>query len=479
MESQPGAVFFGNILYVAAILGRQYYISNAGALCRKYFLFYASHGQYAAAERDFAGHSNTRGYTRAPEARHNARGNRDARRRAILGNGTLREMYVKPVLLEHLLVDAELLRMGPYPLERNRGRFLHHIAQIARQRQLLALAGRERRLGKQYLAAHARPRQAGDNSGEVIALVLAGTMHGQTEYLAQMLRLYNSREVLATHLCKHGLANHFLQLFLKLTHTTFGGIVLDDGAHGCRTHLHIAVAQSGMFQDALHQVAFGYLLLFLGEVAAEFYYLHTVEQRRRHGGERVGRGDEQDVGEVEVQIHVVVVEMEILLRVQHLQQGRGRVALEVVAYLVNLVKQKHGIVAPGTLHGVNYTSGHRADVGAAVAAYLGLVMQTAERHALVILAQCVGHALAQTRLAHARRANQAYYGLTSAGIAHYHRQLLQDALLHFLQTVMLPLQRVGGSAERRSPVAGQRLAYTPRQRHHRVDVGVLYGIVRT
>ena len=50
------------------------------------------------------------------------------------------------------------------PFEGDRGRLLHHVAQIAREAQA-ALAGREHRLDVEDVAAHFRPGKAVDHAG--------------------------------------------------------------------------------------------------------------------------------------------------------------------------------------------------------------------------------------------------------------------------------------------------------------------------
>ena len=60
--------------------------------------------------------------------------------------------------------------------------------------------------------------------------------------------------------------------------------------------------------------------------------------------QRVGRGDEEDVGDVEGQVEVVVAEGDVLLGVQDLQEGGGGVALVGGAQLVDLVDHEHGVL---------------------------------------------------------------------------------------------------------------------------------------
>ena len=120
-------------------------------------------------------------------------------------------------------------------------------------------------------------------------------------------------------------------------------------------------------------------LLVLG-VAREADHFHPVEQRRRNVHRVRGR-DEHHVRQVEVDLDVVVAERVVLLRVEHLEQRRRRVAAEVHAQLVDLVEQEQRIARADLGQALQHLARHRADVGAAVAADLGLVAHAAERHA--------------------------------------------------------------------------------------------------
>ena len=103
----------------------------------------------------------------------------------------------------------------------------------------------------------------------------------------------------------------------------------------------------------------------------------AVQQRLGHV-KAVGGGDEHHLAEVVVDLQIVVVEGVVLFRIQHLQQGAGRVATPVGAHLVDLVEQEEGVGGLGLFHRLDDLAGHRADVGAAVAADLGLVTHAAE-----------------------------------------------------------------------------------------------------
>ena len=133
--------------------------------------------------------------------------------------------------------------------------------------------------------------------------------------------------------------------------------------------------------------------------------LHPIHQRRRHP-QRVRRGHEHHIGQVVINFQVMVVEGRILLRVQDLQQRRGRVTPPVGAKLVDFIQQEQRIGRLGLLHALNHLAGHGTDIGPPVATDFRFVPDTAKRHPHEITARRPGNRLAQRRLADARRPNE-------------------------------------------------------------------------
>ena len=121
--------------------------------------------------------------------------------------------------------------------------------------------------------------------------------------------------------------------------------------------------------------------------------------RSRRAGGMVSRmlavHDEQHLGQVEGQVDVVVLEGVVLLRVQHLEQGRRRVAAEVRAQLVHLVEHEHRVLALRAAQALDDLAGQGADVGAAVAADLRLVAHAAQADAVELAAHGGGDRPAQ------------------------------------------------------------------------------------
>ena len=103
----------------------------------------------------------------------------------------------------------------------------------------------------------------------------------------------------------------------------------------------------------------------------------------------------------------MVVEAEVLLRVEHFQKGGRGVAAEVHAHLVHLVEAEHRVVDPGLFQRLDDLAGQRADVGAPVPPNLGLVAHPAQRQANVPATGGAGDGFGQRRLADAGRPDKA------------------------------------------------------------------------
>ena len=66
---------------------------------------------------------------------------------------------------------------------------------------------------------------------------------------------------------------------------------------------------------------FGNFNLLIFRVTGNANDFHAVEQR--HGNvERIGGGDEHDIGQVVIDFHVMIGKCAVLLRVKHLKQRR-------------------------------------------------------------------------------------------------------------------------------------------------------------
>ena len=190
------------------------------------------------------------------------------------------------------------------------------------------------------------------------------------------------------------------------------------------------------------QVLFGYHQLFLVGIAGELYDLHAVEQRARYRIQRVGRGDEENVGEVYGDLHIVVAELVILLPVQGLQQRAGWVAPVIGAEFVYLVEDHDRVHASGLYESVHQAARHGAYIGLAVAAYLGLIVYAAEGDMRELAVHGPGNAHRYARLACARRAYKAEHGAADIRRQLAHGQELYDALFYFVEAVVVLIEQL-------------------------------------
>ena len=239
---------------------------------------------------------------------------------------------------------------------------------------------------------------------------------------------------------------------------------------------HLVLAQRRPGELAAHQVVPGDRDLLRLGVPVEPDDLHAVEQRPGDGLDHVGRRDEQHLRQVEVDLEVVVAERVVLRRVEDLEQRRGRVAPVVGPDLVDLVEHDDRVHGPGLAQGPHQPARLGPDVGAAVAADLGLVAHAAQRHADELAPEGVGHRLAERRLADTGRADEGQDRSRAApvhrrqaalGLQLAHGEVLEDALLHVLEPVVVGVE----DARRLGDVEAVLGLDAPGNLEHRVEPG--------
>jgi hypothetical protein len=133
----------------------------------------------------------------------------------------------------------------------------------------------------------------------------------------------------------------------------------------------------------------------------------------------------------------------------HLEHGRRRVTAVIGAELVDLVEQQHRIRGTRLAHRLHDAAGHGADVGAAMAADLGLVAHAAERHAGERAVHGLRERATERALADARRSHQAQDRSLAARRAAQlaHREELEDALLHLVEIGVILLEHLARALE--------------------------------
>ena len=123
--------------------------------------------------------------------------------------------------------------MGFHIFESNDGRLFHHVAQVARERELACLAFAQRGLDEQDFAAHACPRQACHHTGIIVALVDVAV---ERRFAKEVFKLCG-RDLFVGQLAVDGflerhLAKRLVYLLLQLAHAALTGIMLYDLLYG-------------------------------------------------------------------------------------------------------------------------------------------------------------------------------------------------------------------------------------------------------
>jgi hypothetical protein len=165
--------------------------------------------------------------------------------------------------------------------------------------------------------------------------------------------------------------------------------------------------------------------------------LHAILERPWDGVEGVCRADEQDLGEVDWHIKVVVEEFPVLCRIKQLEHRACRVTLVTSPQLVNLVQDDDGIVATHTLEGLDGLSGHGAHISPPVPLDLGHVRHAPHAEAVKLPVERSGNTLADARLAHPGRPYETYDAALHGALELSHCDELENSVLDILHPVVV------------------------------------------
>ncbi|MCY1404163.1 hypothetical protein D9M71_193650 [compost metagenome] len=266
------------------------------------------------------------------------------------------------------------------------------------------------------------------------------------------------------------LAADLRDLALQAPHTGFAGVIADDVADCRDVYLQLALLQAVGLDLLGRQVLDRDVDLLVLGVTRQTDDLHPVQQRWRDV-HRVGGAEEHHVREVVVDFQVVIVEVVVLLGVEYLQQRRGRIATHVAAHLVDFVEQEQRVAHANLGHFLNQTTGHRTDVGTAVAANLGFVTHATEGHAHELAVGGTGDRLGQRGLADAGRSNQAKHRALDLFNALLHGEVFKDTFLDLFQAVVVGIEDILGLCQIQANLA----LGLPRHIDQPIDVGTHHG----
>ena len=321
MERHDLTDLLGDVLEVGAVADRQHHGGQPGAVGGQHLLAHAADGQHPALQGDLPGHAHHRGHRLAPEQADQGGGHGDSRRRPVLGDGARWHMEVEPLAGEGGRVDAELLGVRPHVGQGDLRRLLHHVAQLPGQGQPLRPV-HHRRLHVEDVPAGAGHGQAGGNPGNGRAVGGLEEEARPAEPVADVRSVDAERQGgVASGDARRHLAQEPAELPLERAHPCLAGVVGHDGPQGVVGDDHLVLGQGGALELAPDQVVAGDGDLLVLGVPVEPDDLHPVEQGPGDGVDHVGSGQEQHLGEVELDLEVVVAEGVVLRRIEDLQQG--------------------------------------------------------------------------------------------------------------------------------------------------------------
>jgi len=346
------------------------------------------------------------------------------------------DVDVSPV--EQRRFNAELSRTAAHIRRRRRNRFLHHVLEVA-GRSHLALARHLHGFNSQYLAADRSPGEARHDADLVFAINLAMAEFRNAGIVGQILRGDFDGFRRTGFKVAHRLARKLGQLAFKVADARLARVMADQRRQAGIFQLPLAFLQPMVFHQLRQQMTAGDLNLLIFRVPRNADDLHPVEQRLRHV-ERVRRGDEHHVRKVIIDLQIVIREGGILLRVQHFKQRRGRIAAEILTHLVDFIEQKERVRFLRLLHRLDNLARHRADIGAAMPANLGLIPYAAQRHAHEFAARRLRNGFAQRGLADARRADQTQDRALELVHAFLHGEIFDNPLFDFFKPVMIGVE---------------------------------------
>ena len=189
----------------------------------------------------------------------------------------------------------------------------------------------------------------------------------------------------------------------------------------------------------------------------------------------------------------MVGEAVVLSRVEDLEQRRAGVALIGRSQLVDLVEQEDRVLGAGLFHALDDAARHGSDIGATVAADVGLVTHPAERDSYVLAVHGAGNGLGDRGLADPWRTGKKQDRVAAGGVVdrglgsilvgfngfglrlgilglllqHPHRQELEDPILDVTECVVVLLENLGRARNVHAFIGALR----PRQLADGLEVG--------
>ena len=286
--------FLGHILKVFDILVRDDHMLEAARHARQNLLLDAAHGQHPALQGDLAGHAQVCAHTPSAQGGDEGRGQRNARRGAVLGRCARRHVHVQVVLRHKPGVNAKLFRTAADVAQGRLGAFLHHIAKLPGEGKA-TLALHDSGFNRQHFAASRCPGQAQSHAGHELLFLFVFNKAGCAQQLFHIGHIDHKGRLFALGLTPGQFAADGGKLAFKVAQPCLARIFADDLFQGFFRQFHILGGKAVVFHLLGQQMLARDLGLFLQGVTRQGNDFHTVAQGRRNGFQMVGRAEEHNL----------------------------------------------------------------------------------------------------------------------------------------------------------------------------------------
>ena len=148
-------------------------------------------------------------------------------------------MYVYVVVVKDAHVYSQQVGMSLDVLQSQHGALLHHVSQIAGERELASLALAQTGLDEQYLTAHAGPCQSSHHACIAVALVFVAVEGRVAQQLLHAGRCDGLGQLVvsaACHIERH-LSEQFAYLLLQSSHTALARVPFYNELQSLLAHL--------------------------------------------------------------------------------------------------------------------------------------------------------------------------------------------------------------------------------------------------
>mmetsp|Transcript_101212 Transcript_101212/g.325188 ORF Transcript_101212/g.325188 Transcript_101212/m.325188 type:complete len:529 (-) Transcript_101212:1364-2950(-) len=490
-------------LQIICLVGHrhQYHANVLPSGCYR-LLLDAANAKHLARQRHLARHRHVGDHGHVEGQAQQGCRHADAGRGPILGRRTLGQVHVHACLIQEVVWGAQLLQEQPSVGQSDLTRLAHNLPEPARHPEaragagglgflltctllsslanigangdffnLLVVAGEMAAgLDEECLATHSSPSQTHDHArGHAIVEHVVGGEGWLADELFQVVQGHDGKPAILLILAdkgERGLTGNLFQQFPEFSDARLPGVVPDEQNESLGAQIEVL----GLDAMCVHRLWYEELVgdghLLLKDITGQPDDLHSIQQRPRNRVCDVGRANEQCLGQVHRSVQVQIAEGRILSRIEDLQQGRGRIAAEVSAQLVDLVDQDHRVANLCDLQRLNYLPRHRSHIRAPVPADFCNVVQTTYREAEKLPIQRPRDALPDGSLSCTRWPDQTHDLPLGGPFQEAHGHMFKDPFLDILQTIMVLVEH----CLRLVDICVVRGVLAPRKHRHPVQV---------